>query len=206
VLFCDGIPGAGKTVMASVVIHDLAERFQGDADVGFAFIYFNFRRQDDQTTENMLSSLMKQLAWSLYPLPDEICTLFRQHKPKGVTRPSLTEILNCLEAVVGRYKRVYVVVDALDEYQSTDNSRDDFLSALLALLHSQGINIFATSRPIPEVTNVFVDFPSVRIAATNEDVQKYLASNLARLPAFVRKSKELQDDITAKIVEAVGGM
>jgi len=39
-LFCPGIPGSGKTILASVVINELMTRFGNDEAVGIAYIYF----------------------------------------------------------------------------------------------------------------------------------------------------------------------
>ncbi|KAI8239561.1 Vegetative incompatibility protein HET-E-1 [Colletotrichum sp. SAR 10_99] len=38
-LICPGMPGAGKTIMASVVVDDLFHRYQDDSDVGVAYVY-----------------------------------------------------------------------------------------------------------------------------------------------------------------------
>ncbi|KAL7923824.1 nucleoside phosphorylase domain-containing protein [Trichoderma austrokoningii] len=61
-LFCPGIPGAGKTLLTSIVINDLFEKFNKDATVGIAHIYFNFRRHDEQ---NLLDSCLPQSCPSL---------------------------------------------------------------------------------------------------------------------------------------------
>ena len=62
-LFCPGIPGAGKTILTAIVIDDLTARFHGDQSIGIAYIYFNFRRQDEQKAERLLANLLKQLSW-----------------------------------------------------------------------------------------------------------------------------------------------
>jgi len=63
-LFCQGILGAGKTILTSIVVDDLSTRFQGDLSTSFAYMYYNFRRQDEQKVDNLLASLLKQLAES----------------------------------------------------------------------------------------------------------------------------------------------
>ena len=70
-LFCPGIPGAGKTILTSIVINDLVTRFQNGLTIGIAYIYCNFRRKDDQKAEDLLASLLKQLLAQERPsLPD----------------------------------------------------------------------------------------------------------------------------------------
>jgi hypothetical protein len=53
-LFCPGIPGAGKTILTSIVVDDLHARFRDDAHVGIAYLYLNFRRQADQKVEDQI--------------------------------------------------------------------------------------------------------------------------------------------------------
>ena len=43
-LFCPGIPGAGKTMITSIVVDNLYTRFENDGSIGIAYIYCNFRR------------------------------------------------------------------------------------------------------------------------------------------------------------------
>jgi hypothetical protein len=48
-LFC---PGAGKTIITSIVVEHLRKEFQA-ADVGIAYVYCNFRRQREQKPEDL---------------------------------------------------------------------------------------------------------------------------------------------------------
>jgi hypothetical protein len=61
-LFCPGIPGAGKTILTSIIVDDLITRFQNDPTVNIVYIYCNFRRKDEQKIDDLLASLLKQLA------------------------------------------------------------------------------------------------------------------------------------------------
>src|ERR1700728_972587 len=61
-LFCPGIPGAGKTILMSIVIDNLITMFGSNENVGIAYIYCNFKQRDVQTAEGLLRSLLKQLA------------------------------------------------------------------------------------------------------------------------------------------------
>ncbi|KAL7943731.1 ankyrin repeat-containing domain protein [Trichoderma barbatum] len=72
VLFCPGIPGAGKTVMAATVIDYLHKEFGNDQDTGIAYIYFNFKRHSEQTPVAIFSSLLKQVARQQPSLPTSV--------------------------------------------------------------------------------------------------------------------------------------
>ena len=127
-LFCPGIPGAGKTILTSIIVEELTTRFSDDPTTGIAYIYCNFRRQDEQKINDLLTSLLKQLAESQTSLPSTVKELYDRHKTKR-TRPSLEEISRSLQAVTMLYSRVFLIVDALDECQVSNSCRKRFLSA-----------------------------------------------------------------------------
>ncbi|GAD91457.1 hypothetical protein PVAR5_0027 [Paecilomyces variotii No. 5] len=60
-LFCQGIPGAGKTMLTSIVVDHLDTTYGNDENISLAYIYFNFRRSHEQRMEDMLAGLLKQL-------------------------------------------------------------------------------------------------------------------------------------------------
>jgi AAA+ superfamily predicted ATPase len=44
-LFCPGIPGAGKTMMTSIVVEHLRAKFGNDANTGIAYLYCSYQPQ-----------------------------------------------------------------------------------------------------------------------------------------------------------------
>ena len=115
-LFCPGIPGAGKTILTSIVVEELNTRFKNDKSIGVAYLYCNYRRQDEQKPEHLLASLLKQLTQGLSSLPDSVKSLYNSHKDRR-TQPSFDEISRALQSVVTMYSRVFLIIDALDERQ-----------------------------------------------------------------------------------------
>jgi Cdc6-like AAA superfamily ATPase len=207
-LFCSGIPGAGKTILTSIVIQELTTRFSSDPAIGIAYIYFNFRRQSEQKVYDLLTSLVKQLAESQASLPASVKDLYNRHNTNR-TRPGLNEITGALQSVAALYSRVFVVVDALDECQVSDGGcRTKFLSEMFSLQAMCGAQLFATSRLIPEITKRFNDHNSIHldIRVSNHDVQRYLHGHMSQLPGCVLRSTELQEEIRAEIIKAVDGM
>jgi hypothetical protein len=61
-LFCPGIPGAGKTIITSIIVKYLFDKFrnsdilddttQDDASIGIAYLYCSFQRRGQQTAED----------------------------------------------------------------------------------------------------------------------------------------------------------
>ncbi|KAF3927237.1 hypothetical protein ABW20_dc0107143 [Dactylellina cionopaga] len=204
-LFCPGIPGAGKTILSSVVVDHLYERFGEDATVGIAYIYYNFRRQDEQKLEGVMANILKQLAQSQPSLPSEVKGLYDRYTANK-SQPPFDQILRTLQSVAVAYSRVFIIVDALDECQSADGCRVKFLSEIFSFQDGARANIFATSRFIPEITKMFESSSLLEIRATDEDVQTYLTGQMHRLPSFVLENPGLQTKIKDTVTKIVDGM
>ncbi|KAH6693786.1 hypothetical protein F5X68DRAFT_258632 [Plectosphaerella plurivora] len=202
-LFCPGIPGAGKTVLTSIVVNDLQDRFLDDPGVSIAYLYCNFRRQTEQTLENLLSSILRQLAQDQPSLPECVQALY---DAKRGMRPSSEQLSSTLQVLVKSLPRSFIIIDALDECHLAEGSRAQFLDEIFALQLGSNFNLFATSRFIMDITDRFNDAPSLEIRAHEEDVRRYLAGSISQLPACVVKNPQLQEEIMARIVEAVDGM
>lgn len=204
-LFCPGIPGAGKTILSSIVIDDLERRSSTNHTTVVVYIYCNFNRQAEQRLEHLMSSLLKQLASNGPSLPPVIHELHKKHAKKR-TRPAFEEISMALRTVAATFARVFIVVDALDECQAADSCRTRFLHQLFSLQIQQGINVFATSRHIGDIEMEFSNSLAVEIRASEEDIGRYLKGAISRLPRFVADRSDLQNEITQTISQRVDGM
>ncbi|CAI0650564.1 unnamed protein product [Colletotrichum noveboracense] len=198
-LFCPGMPGAGKTMLSSIVIEYLQRRFIGNSSVGVGFMFCNFRRHDEQTPRSLLSSVLKQLYWAMPSGCSDVEKIYNN----GSSSPSRREIEECLQSVTSQFTRVYILVDALDEF---GEDRGILLKSILSVQETENVNIFTTSRHIPEIEIYFNEATSIEIRATDEDVMRFLDGRMSRLPSAARKSRELQGEIKHSIVEAVQGM
>ncbi|KAK7426023.1 hypothetical protein QQZ08_007471 [Neonectria magnoliae] len=112
-LFCPGIPGAGKTILKSIVIDKLIHRVKNGHDIGLAYPYYKFRQQHEQNGEDILASLLKQLSQGRFSLPDAVISLYDSHRSDRL-RPSYKELCTTLQSVVASYTRLFIVINALD--------------------------------------------------------------------------------------------
>ncbi|KAK6822051.1 hypothetical protein RU639_006694 [Aspergillus parasiticus] len=203
ILFCPGIPGAGKTTLMSLVIDELYKRYGNDSDIGIAFIYSNFK--DEWTMYQLLSTLLKQLIQRQPSIPSDLKDIYDYHHKHG-TQPPPEDILCCLDTIASSYKKIFMIIDALDECRSSIESRDRIMTTILNLQVLHHVSLLATSRPILEISDRFKEMPTLEIRAPNEDVQRHLRNHLGRLPRFVSRDAGLQDEIVTEIAEAVDGM
>ncbi|KAK0705591.1 hypothetical protein B0H67DRAFT_498874, partial [Lasiosphaeris hirsuta] len=189
-LFCPGIPGAGKTILTSHINNDT---------IGPAYVYCNFRQQEEQKADSLLANLLKQLAGRQPALPERVIRTIERN-------PSSNEIQRTFQSVVAGYPRVFIVVDALDECQASDGCRIRLLSELFNVQNRYGVNVLVTSRFIPEIMYQFKGYIHLEIRATREDVERYVGGHLEQLRPFVQRNQQLQGEIKTKISDAVDGM
>ncbi|KAH7140599.1 ankyrin repeat-containing domain protein [Dactylonectria macrodidyma] len=187
-LFCPGIPGAGKTILTSVVVDDLIRTQHADPSIGVGFSYCNYKRQSIQTTVDMFSSLLKQLGQKTTSVFDLLDALH----------------IKCNGRALGLYSKVFIIIDALDEFQET--SRRSFLRELGNIQNISWVNFYATSRSISDILDHFSHSSRIEIRARQQDVEAYLEANLDKLPSCVQKNRSLQEEIKSSISEAVDGM
>jgi tRNA uridine 5-carbamoylmethylation protein Kti12 len=204
-LFCPGIPGAGKTILTSIIVENLSTRFQNVPNIGIAYLYCNFRRHDEQKIGDLMSSLLKQLAQNQPSLPSSVEELYNQHSPTR-TKPSFDELSRAIQSVLAICSRAYIVIDALDECQTSDGCRSKLVAEILDLQTKTGANFLATSRFIPEIEDEFEGRVSKEILANDNDVGTYLDGHISLLPRFVSRDIDLQTEIKTSIIKAVDGM
>ncbi|KAJ9217078.1 hypothetical protein DTO166G4_1133 [Paecilomyces variotii] len=204
-LFCPGIPGAGKTILASVVIDELESQYGTNHDVGIAYFYCSYQHNDDQgqKLEILLAAVLRQLVQGLFLIPDTIHALHEKHRTKG-TRPSVEELSRALRLTMAHFSRLFIVIDALDECLMTTIS--PLLDEIFGHQINNNLSFLATARFIPEIMARFQNKPMQEIRATKPDVIRYIRANLARLPPFVSRNPQLQQEIVTELTDAVNGM
>ena len=115
------------------------------------YLYLNYKETKIQTFPHLLGSLLKQLiqGQDSSPLPESVKDLYASSK--GELRPGNSDLVGILKSEVeAKFKRVYLVVDALDEFP--ENDRQDLLNNLRDI-GSDRLSLLVTSRAFDDVTH-----------------------------------------------------
>ncbi|KAK0724457.1 hypothetical protein B0H67DRAFT_640998 [Lasiosphaeris hirsuta] len=211
-LFCRGVPGAGKTFIAAAVIEHLdgEVRQSEGSKVGLIYLYFHYNDpESDHKAQSLLSNLLGQLTRTL-PVaspskpPGYVQSLYETHGRQGsISQPSLEDVSKAFQQVAGCYDYTFVVLDALDECRS-HGEREKFLSQVLQMQSVMDLRVFATSRLGSEMP---VDISrSVRIRATDEDIQVFLDGSMPELGSVVKKNEELAAEVRREITKKADGI
>ncbi|KAI9375946.1 nucleoside phosphorylase domain-containing protein [Aspergillus egyptiacus] len=198
-LFCPGLPGAGKTVMTSIVNDFLHRHFQNQPDMGIGYVFCDFRQRSRQNLRILIGCLLRQLIRTTHQIPVAVQKLHA----RGI-RPPTKDLLECFESVIGSFSRVYLVIDALDECEET--TRNNLLSQLLKTQSLHKLHILATSRHVPEITSYFEGHPWLEIRANNGDVLSFLSGQMPTLPRFIRQDSSLREFVIQSIAQVTDDM
>ena len=150
VMWCPGIPGAGKTFLASIVIEKLREIY-GAQNVAVFILYCNYNDPGTQSVQPLIASLVKQDIQERSVIDKKLGELHEAHYKKE-TRPTPDELKDLLDNAISQYDKTFIVVDALDEMPD-EKSRSDLVDFLRAL--KQKSNLLVTSRPMPAIKQIF---------------------------------------------------
>ena len=187
------------------MVDGLRTKYQGNRGIGVACAYCNFKERDVQTPSNMIAALWRQLAIDRGSLTDEVQDLYEVCSASGI-RPTLGQISKIVAAEVDRFDKVFILVDALDEYQQ-DWSLVSFVSELKSV--SSKANLLITSRFDDNIENMLENAQKLELSADAADIRAYVASRVSRshrLALHAGKDRDLVETIARNLVEVAGKM
>ncbi|KAL6715324.1 hypothetical protein ACLMJK_007590 [Lecanora helva] len=191
-LWCPGKPGAGKTVLASLVIDTITERFAHTSDL--AYFYYDYSDQEAQNPVNVVGSLLRQFLSQRAEISSEIQDLYDRSSRTGQS-PQLEDILPALMTLCQDHRQRFIVVDALDE-GSAGQSRQIMLD-LVQKMDGLPIRFFITSRPHADwIKRALESFPQVTIEAHESDIAQYITRQ-------IEASQDLADIIDTGLKENI---
>jgi hypothetical protein len=202
-LFCPGMPGAGKTMIAAIAIDHLYSTAGGN-NIGIAYLFCSYKAHTDQSASSLLAALLKQLVQSRPDSAGPVTQMYDDYL-KRKSRPTFDKIFGSLQSICSNDKIVYIVVDALDECADR-GARDQLIDKLCDLQAQIDVRLLFTSRLIPEIRHKFESDPTMEVRARKEDVRQFVAGQIPRLQNFIQRDEQLKDAIQNEIVKAVDGM
>ncbi|KAL8878727.1 MAG: hypothetical protein Q9198_003528, partial [Flavoplaca austrocitrina] len=152
----------------------------------FGFLYCNYKERAEQTFQNLISSLTRQLIHHTRTIPSELRRLHQRYLDIQI-RPSRQELLGLLTTVGSKFSSLYIVIDALDECDEIEEVRSCLFSTLRETLPRACFLV--TSRSVPEIEVQFENHPRLKIKATDEDIRRYVSDQILRKPTLKRHIK-----------------
>jgi hypothetical protein len=205
-LWLRGIPGCGKTVLASTVIEDL--QLADTAKTAVIYFFFSFSDQVKQKLDDMLRSLIFQLSTSHKSTRIHLTRLL-ERCAGGNQRPQMKELVNVFWEMVGQLQIVTVVLDALDECKE----RRELLRWITSFSSSkhQHCKFILLSRWESDIEDALASWLPPNRAITleeepiEEDLNAYIHYRL-EMEHNLKRMQSIHDEITDVLVTKAGGM
>ncbi|KAI1384637.1 uncharacterized protein F4822DRAFT_445952 [Hypoxylon trugodes] len=225
-----GIPGAGKTVLASYLIDTIATHC---CSIGYSYYYCHNERNQDETMHLLrwiVSDLSRQAGRFIPQKLEEL-----RHKGDFTIASLLDCFLAISRQIAQRGKRVYLVVDAIDESR---RPRERLLDVLIKIGTDESfdhVSLLMTSREEPDIkdkmtmveegrdrdtNSMEVDqiadrmidgrIPYTPITMENGDVMKairtYVRKQLNRNEKLCWWSKDFREEVEEQLARNARGM
>ncbi|KAH6911233.1 hypothetical protein BKA70DRAFT_1560349 [Coprinopsis sp. MPI-PUGE-AT-0042] len=199
-----GMPGAGKTIFASIVLSEAelyAER--SEYTVCVAYIYFRYSDHTTATVKDVLAVLVKQTIERHPRYLPFLMALYDRHIREG-TQPSESELLHLLRLFTALIEATFYFLDALDE------APPGVQLDLLEKLSSLNVKLFITSRPLPHLEACFPGTHRFPILAQDRDLDLHIKKEISRSAMLQtilnEQDPSFRERITTTIKKKCGGM
>ena len=205
-LWCYGVPGAGKTVFASLAVEHLTETFRNDDEIAVLGIYCDYREFNQQSTSKYLASLLGQLLAQRNTIPEQVKNAFQIYSRKQV-HPTFPDYLEMVSGQMLAFKKVYIIIDALDECTESNGVREELLEGILQL--PKFVSVMVTSRYIPGIEMYSRNASKLTVRAHEDDIHLHVRSRLSKEKTWARRIRldsSLQSKIANSIVDRASGM
>lgn len=195
-LWIQGVPGSGKSVMAAKLADELKV-----AHPGCPVLFFFFRQiiKSNHTPQRLLRDWLDQVLEYSPPLQQQLEKYVKENRNIGSM--SIQDLFKDLRMAFARLPgQVFCVADALDEM---DRGNDDFLAGLGSLgnWRPAQVKVLLTSRPVAKLEVPLRGVPCVRMrleeAQVDDDISAFVRNSL--------KKSSIPKENWEKITDAVPG-
>ncbi len=208
-LWIYGIPGAGKTILSTLVADEVLTR-KRSSSIGTAYFYIRHDDKNSQVPSNVLGSLISQLARQNSAALDEVVELHLQHRQEVSRTTTLEddELFELLFRISKHFMDTFIMIDGLDECGSPyDPNRKRLMNALADIHRHQNcqIHMLVFSRDEHDIRTCLTvsKFQIVSVAARSKDLRLYVN---AWLPSLNIQSETLKAEVLETLVEEANGM
>jgi len=225
ILFCDGDPGVGKTFIrykrrssgqsvyianqqnfSSLVIDALRSQAR-ERKFHVFYLYCDYPTFKGRLAVDLMARLLKQALAGLGRIPESVGRKFEGSEVPGSDRmrPLLPDVVDMLATVLASFERVFVCIDALDEFPPLQ--WPDLLRSLAELTRLSETRLFLTGRPQIQCDKYLgEDAQTISITTRDGEIEAYIAYRLDQDQNSDEMNTELKTEIMKTLPHKVSGM
>ncbi|KAK8064209.1 hypothetical protein PG996_008861 [Apiospora saccharicola] len=212
ILWLKGIPGAGKTVLAGVVIEEALNK--STEVTPSAFFFCDYKNEDTHSPGTVLRALVYQLAIQKKEAYDLLEHHYETHHSTGMHKtPSIQSLSDLLQEIAGLYTHVFLTVDGIDE---CGTQADEVLETLIAISDAtENISMALLSRDEDNIRHQLHQHQldglcvPIEIAAHKDDISDYVQAQLEdkiEKRQLLLNNPKLKEEILETLVNGAKGM
>ena len=206
-----GIPGCGKTVLSSTIIHNTVECCQSRSSSIVLYFFFDFNDVEKQGHEKMIRSLIQQL-FSQCATASPVLESLYSSCTNGGRQPTYDALLTSLHRILKDLDGIYIILDALDECAEIHDVLTDI--GELVAWKDVNLHILTTSRrekdiePSMDLLNGGLEKFDIKGSLVNHDIRVYIHNRLTTDRALKRwqNQRSIQQEIEDTLMEKADGM
>ena len=180
---------------------------EGEENVAVAAFYCDFLSQQEQTVNNIVGAILKQLV-GRGEIAQSLRKAFQKAKKEvGGRGPLFTDLMGMLRTAIVSLPKVFICIDALDEF--LPKCLPELLESLKDIAReSPSTRIFLTGRPHvrEDVERYFAKAVVIPISPNTDDIRNYVGMRLGRDPEPEAMTRDLRADIVRVILEKISDM
>jgi hypothetical protein len=183
-------------LLTSSTIIEVVKRECNSGLALMGYFYFDFKDRNKQSSRNLLTSLLSQLATESDLCSDFLSDLYLEHAA-GSRQPSDSVLTKCLTDILRHPQQptTYIILDALDECPNIPRlptARDKVLDLLEELvgLNLSNLRICVTSRPEADIKAVLEPLTSLHVSI--HDQRGQMQDIIDYINAFVHSDRRMR--------------
>lgn len=171
------------------------------------YFYFDFQDNKKQRCENLVRSLVFQLSKRSAAAAEVLGVLISQ-SDDGAKQPSMDTIVTTLKEMLGDFRQVFIILDALEEC----HQRGELLELLETICDWQleKIHMLATSRRETDIVECLELLATSQICLEGEhvdaDIRTYISEELRTERNLRKWSADIKVEIQEALMSGADGM
>jgi hypothetical protein len=196
-----------NNIYSSTIIQEVTLGYDSDPAVAVAYFYFDFNDSEKQRHENLVRSLIVQLAMQSEKTPECLNALFARNQD-GQQQPTIDALVLILQHLLRDFKQVFLIFDALDECKE----REELLSLIESIVawEVENVHILATSRREKEIEDSLKPLITgeicIQSALVNADIRTHICERLQSDAKLKRLPADVKLEIERTLMKGAQGM
>ncbi|KAK7042771.1 ankyrin [Favolaschia claudopus] len=200
-LWCHSKPGAGKTVLSSVIIDDLQQKYRNNPDIPVLFFYCEYDNPEKRQTSRLVASILDQLMYN----PDVLALVKDtwMNESPNLQHLGCKNLQSLIMQLLQQSSRSFIVIDGLDECDNPDE-----VTSILVDLAASSCILITSRTETEEIGTILGQQDQIHITPSNvqTDIEFFVAASLHKHRRISKRSPEIKQQITKVLSRSANGM